>query len=329
MNSLVLVTYTPEDDERRAIQEGLKGLAQIGYTKGAEEKDRFRLLKEADVLLSKSFSMEEFPREEISQLAHTRFIQLVYAGADNVPFGLLPETIKVASNAGAFAEALAEHVAAMVLALAKNLFPKYRLLEKGVFDQTGLNTYLRGGTCGIIGFGGNGIAVANLMRAFGMKIYAVDVRSQPDIPVDFFGSPQESLTEVLRVSDVLVLTVPLTRHTRGMIDEKALKAMKPDAILINVARGPIIDQEALYQHLKETPRFRAGIDTWWEEPGSHGIFRVTQPFFDLPNLIGSPHVADVVPGMMLEATRMAVDNIKHYLHGKAVKGVLSRQDYLE
>lgn len=327
MISNVLVTYTPEDDERRAIQDGLDGLAQIDYLKEAEGKDRSRLLQEAHVLLSKSFSAEEFPREEISELAGTRFIQLVYAGADNVPFALLPEQVTVASNAGAFAEALAEHVAAMVLALAKNLFPKHRLMEKGVFDQTGLNTYLRGGVCGIIGLGGNGIAVARIMRSFGMKIFAVDVRARPDFEVDFFGSPQENLAEVLGASDVLVLTVPLNRNTRGMIDRKALKAMKPDAILINAARGPIIDQEDLYHHLKETPQFRAGIDTWWEEPGSHGIFRVNHPFFDLPNLIGSPHNADVVPGTMLEATRRAVENITNHLHGQTIRGILNGRDY--
>jgi phosphoglycerate dehydrogenase-like enzyme len=95
-----------------------------------------------------------------------------------------------------------------------------------------------------------------------------------------------------------------------------------------VARGPVIDQEALYRHLKDTPQFRAGIDTWWEEPGSHGSFRLRYPFFDLPNLIGSPHIADVVPGTMLAATRLAVENIAHHLQGKRIKGVLHRRDYV-
>jgi phosphoglycerate dehydrogenase-like enzyme len=328
MSAKVLVTHTPEDDERRAIRDGLVGLAHFVYLREAEGKNRIRALQEADVVLSKSFSSDEVLRDEISALANVRLVQLVFAGADNVPFGLLLENVTVAGNAGAFAEPLAEHVMALVLALAKSLVPKHRLLEKGVFDQTGLSTHLKGGVCGIVGLGGNGVAVANSMRAFGMKIHAVDVGSRPKIEVDFFGSSHESLAAVLSASDVLVLTVPLTRSTRGMIDRNALKAMKPDAILINVARGPVIDQEALYDHLKENPQFRVGIDTWWEEPGSHGTFRVKYPFFDLPNFIGSPHVADMVPGMMLEATRRAVENIKKHLQGEKIEGILNRKDYL-
>ena len=328
MTLKILVTHKPEDNERTAIQEGLAGIARINYLKETDEKDRSRVLQETDVVLSKSFSSKEFPRKEIPELLNTTLIQLVYAGADNVPFDLLPEDIIVASNPGAFAEPLAEHVLAMVLTLAKSLVPKHRRLEKGVFDQTGLNTYLKGGVCGIVGLGGNGIAVAKIMGALGMKIHAVDVSAGPKIKVDFFGSPQENLTEVLSASDVLVLTVPLTKDTRGMIDRKALQTMKKDAILINVARGPVVDQEALYKHLSENPQFRAGIDTWWEEPGSHGAFRLQYPFFDLPNIIGSPHNADMVPGMMPEATRQAVENIKNHLRGEKIQGILNRRDYL-
>ena len=328
MTPKILVTHKPEDDERAAIQDGLAGIAQISYLKETDEKDRSRVLQETDVVLSKSFSSEEVPREEIPEFSNAKLIQLVFAGADNVPFGLLPEHLTIASNPGAFAEPLAEHVLAMVLTLAKSLVPKHRLLEKGVFDQTGLNTYLKGGVCGIVGLGGNGLAVAKIMRAFGMKIYAADVSAGPKIEVDFFGSPQENLAEILSASDVLVLTVPLTQETRGMIDRKALQTMKKDAILINVARGPVVGQEALYKHLSENPQFRAGIDTWWEEPGSHGAFRLQYPFFDLPNIIGSPHNADMVPGMMPEATRQAVENIKKHLRGEKIQGILNRRDYL-
>ena len=328
MTSKILVTYKPEDDERAAIQNGLAGIARINYLKETDGKDRSRLLQEVDVMLSKSFSSEEFPRENIPALSKATLIQLLYAGADNVPFDLLPENITVASNAGAFAEPLAEHVLAMALTLAKSLIPNHRRLEKGDFDDIGLNTYLKGRVCGIVGLGGNGIAVAKLMRALGMKIHAVDVSAGPKIEVDFFGSPQENLAEILSASDVLVLTVPLTKETRGMIDRKALQTMKKDAILINVARGPLVDQEALYKHLSENPQFRAGIDTWWEEPGSHGAFRLEYPFFDLPNIVGSPHNADMVPGMMPEATRRAVENIKHHLRGEKIRGILNRRDYL-
>jgi glycerate dehydrogenase len=302
-------------------------VAKAVYLKEREGEHRSRALRDADVVLSESFSSKEVPREDIPALTRLSFIQLIYAGADHVPFGLLPESIVIASNTGVFAERIAEHVMGMTLALAKNLIPKHLSLKQGVFEQAVSNTYLKGKVCGIVGFGGNGIAVAGIMRAFGMKIHAVNFRTPPAIEVDYFGLAQQGLRDVLRASDVVVLTVPLNRRTQGMIDRNALLMMKPDAILINVARGAVIEQKALYDHLKENPQFRAGIDTWWEEPGSHGAFRVKYPFFDLPNLIGSPHNADAVPGMNLEATRRAIENIKQHLGGKAIRGILKRRDY--
>jgi phosphoglycerate dehydrogenase-like enzyme len=104
--------------------------------------------------------------------------------------------------------------------------------------------------------------------------------------------------------------------------------MKPDAILINVARGDIIDESALYHHLVIHPDFKAGIDAWWIEPFREGAFRTNYPFFTLPNLIGSPHNAGLVPGMNAEGTRLAVENVKRFLEGKAVTGVVRREDYI-
>ena len=103
--------------------------------------------------------------------------------------------------------------------------------------------------------------------------------------------------------------------------------MKPDAILINVARGDIINQKALYEHMASHPEFRTGIDTWWSEASSHGKFKLEYPFFDLPNFLGSPHNADIVPHAMLNATRQALNNVKNYLQGHPVRGVLKREDY--
>jgi phosphoglycerate dehydrogenase-like enzyme len=88
------------------------------------------------------------------------------------------------------------------------------------------------------------------------------------------------------------------------------------------------NQKALYEHMKANPDFRVGIDTWWSEPSSHGIFTLEHPFFELQNLIGSPPIADHVPGMMPKATKQALENVKNYLLGKAVHGVVKRNDYV-
>jgi phosphoglycerate dehydrogenase-like enzyme len=95
-----------------------------------------------------------------------------------------------------------------------------------------------------------------------------------------------------------------------------------------VARGPIIDQGALYDFLRANPQAGAGIDTWWQEPHSGGPFRADFPFFELPNLLGSPHNSSIVPDTMLSAARLAAENVRRYLRGQQVTGVVRRADYL-
>jgi len=136
-----------------------------------------------------------------------------------------------------------------------------------------------------------------------------------------------NLKTVLEASDVVVITTPLTLKTRNLIGQRQLEWMKQDAILINVGRGDVIDQKALYDHLKSHSNFRAGIDTWWSEPVSRGPFQIDYPFFELPNIIGSPHCADHVPRAMADATRKALENVKQFLLGHKIRGILNRKDY--
>ena len=124
-----------------------------------------------------------------------------------------------------------------------------------------------------------------------------------------------------------VVTTPLNRETRDLIGRKELAWMKDDAILINVGRGDVINQKALYDHLKSHPNFRAGIDTWWSEPADRGELELDFPFFELPNIIGSPHCADHVPQSTPGATRKALENVKRFLLGNNIRGVLDRNDY--
>ena len=322
------MTYAPGEEEKDIYREVLENIANVHYLADKTGNERIELLNGADVVVALSFSQKEIDPTEISRLENLRFVQLIYAGADNIPVALIPKDVILASNAGAFAEPIAEHVLALTLALAKNLFPKYKLLCDGRFDRSGFNRKLKDGICGIIGLGGNGRKIAGTMRAVGMKVFGINRSGKTDAPVDFMGNVTD-MKKVLQAADVIVVTTPLTRETRNLLGKKELTWMKPDAILINVGRGDVINQQALYTHLESNPDFRAGIDTWWSEPTGTEAFKLDYPFFDLPNIIGSPHVADHVPRSMPYATRIALENVRNFLMGKDIRGVLNRNDYLD
>lgn len=326
MDPHLIVIYSPAEEIKQIFHGVLGDLADINFLPGNNVHERIKLLNAADVIVSLSFSKKEIDPREIFHLPNLRFIQLVYAGADNIPFNLIPEDIILASNVGGFAEPVAEHVLALVLALAKNIMPNHRMLCEGKFDRTGYNWELRGGVCAIIGFGGNGKAIARTMQALGMKIFGINRSGTTDAPIESVGKVSD-LKKALETSAVVVITTPLNRETRDLIGKNELEWMQEDAILINVGRGDVINQKALYDHLKSHPKFRVGIDTWWSEPADRGALALDFPFFELPNIIGSPHCADHVPQSMLSATRKALENVKRFLLGNNIRGVLDRNDY--
>jgi len=126
---------------------------------------------------------------------------------------------------------------------------------------------------------------------------------------------------------VLVIALPLTRSTRGLIGARELALMKPAAILVNVGRAAIVEERALYEHLRDHPDFCAGLDAWWHEPGPGSAFSTEYPFFDLPNMIGSPHNSGVTDGALQVGARMAAENVRRFLCGETVTGVVRREDY--
>ncbi|HEY1320613.1 MAG TPA: NAD(P)-dependent oxidoreductase, partial [Streptosporangiaceae bacterium] len=135
------------------------------------------------------------------------------------------------------------------------------------------------------------------------------------------------LDEVLATADVVVVCLPLTLSTRGLIGARELALMKPTAILVNVARGAIVQEGPLYEHLRSHPDFSAGIDAWWDEPTGQEPFHAGHPFLALPNFIGSPHNSGIVPGTLEGAARLAAENVVRYLHGQPPTGLVHREDY--
>ncbi len=323
---IVGVTYPAPPEQARVIEDALLKGARVEFVAGQEDAPRARVLGEAEALLAWRWSAEIRP-EERPVLGRLRFLQLISAGADGLPFGEIPKGVTVAGNVGAYAEPMAEHVQAMALALAKRLPQRHAEMARGEFDSYAPSMSLDGAVCAILGYGGIGRAVARLMPALGARIHAINTTGRAEEGVERAGT-LDDLDAVLGAADVLVICLPLTVRTRGLIGARELGLMKPDAILVNVARGAIVDEAALYEHLRTHPEFRAGLDVWWHEPPD-GRFRTDHPFFELPNLLGSPHNSAIVPGVLETAARRAAENVGRYLRGEPFTGLMRREDYEE
>jgi phosphoglycerate dehydrogenase-like enzyme len=324
MPEQIATTSEPRDADQAMIAEVLAGTANIVSIAQLDADARAAVLRGASALIVGNFTKELRPHE-LPLLAHMKLVQLGPAGIDFLPIGMLPAGVPVASNAGAYAEPMAEHALAMALAAAKRLFFEHGELAQGRFHQQTLNRMLAGGVCGILGFGGVGIATARLMRCVGMRIHAINRRGATTEPVDWIGT-QADLDTLLAAADVLLIATSLTRTTERLIGARELKRMKEDATLINVARGEIIDEAALYQHLQAHPRFTACIDAWWIEPVRHGRFQMDFPFAQLPNVIASPHNSASVAGSRASGLRHALENCRRALRGEPVLHLIGPDD---
>ena len=316
----LIVTFKVDDQQKKLIESSVKN-ADVKFLKDYDETRYLNLLKDADALLAWNPS-KELRSLRINSLTNIKFVQLLSAGYDHIDFNMFPEGCKIASNNGAYAEPMAEHILAMVLALAKKLFLNHKKLSEGEFNQQEVNISLKDSIVGILGYGGIGKAAAKLLRPFGSKIYALNSSGKTNEPVDFIGTLND-LRFILQNSDIVIISLPLIDETKNLIGQKELELMKPNAILVNVARGQIINESDLYEHLKTHPEFYAGIDAWWVEPFTEGEFKLNFPFFNLPNILGSPHNSAIVPGSLAEGLKHAVENINLYIKNKKPEHVIN------
>jgi phosphoglycerate dehydrogenase-like enzyme len=304
----VVVTFDPPPELRGVIEEQLADVVYLSQAPRAEA------LAGADALLAWSLR-RELSEEELGSLPPV-LVQLFSAGVEHTPFELLPPGMLVAANGGAFAEPMAEHVLGMTLALLKRLLQNQALLAQGTFDRHTLSRELRGSTVAIVGYGGIGRACGSLFEAFGAAVVPVTRENMGD------------LLSILPGADVVLVSVPLSKETRGLIGARELEAMKPDAILINVARGPIVDEDALYAHLQREPAFSAALDVWWDEPADGEPFRPRHPFLELPNVLGSPHNSGDTFGAFEVGARRAAENVARYLRGEQPLHLVERSEYV-
>ncbi|WP_147917162.1 2-hydroxyacid dehydrogenase [Ruania zhangjianzhongii] len=294
--------------------------ATFTYCDPGDESGLRSALAAAEVLVSGTLTAE------LAQSAPAlRLVHAAGAGTDGIAFAALGSGVMVA-NVFEHEDSIAEHVLMVALALARDLLPadahlrRGRWLNAAVDDSLGLNRTLNGRTLGLIGYGHIGQAVARLAHLFGMRVQAI--RSSPGptpAPLTFLGGPAD-LARILRESDVVVVTVPLSDATRGLIGSEELAMMRPTAHLINVARGPIVDEQALYRALVAGTIAGAGLDVWYAAPPPAAARRLpaTAPFGDLDNVILTPHYSGVTEDTFRRRAREIGANIARLAAGEEI-----------
>jgi len=278
----------------------------------------------ADVLVTEGFR-PEIPEGLASKAPRLRLVQVVLAGVNHVPFERIPAGVAVCSNAGAYNVSVAEHAMALLLAAAKDVPGRTAEVRRGVFDQDAPSKALRGSTLLVLGLGGIGSEVARLGRAFGMRVLGVTRSGAPSGVADETGTLAD-LPRLLPRADYVLVALPLSRATDGLLGAAALASMKEDAVLVNIARGRIVDEDALYEHLLARPGFRAALDVWWSYPEDGHGHPFRRPFHELPNVVMTPHVAFANPDQRREAMVAALANVEGFLAGRPPRNVVDPRD---
>ena len=260
-----------------------------------------------------------------------RFIQSILAGVNHIPFASLNESVIVSSNAGAYSDEVAEYAWALLLSAAKRIVELHVSLReqkwtlKRTLDEGSEITVLRKKILGILGFGGIGTVVGRIAKGFGVQIYAYSRKRLAAKGVKFFTGPS-GLSELLKKSDGVVLALPLTSQTARIMNAERLSEMKKDGILVNVARGELVDEKAMYEHLVANPNFRYATDVWWYRENRESL-RTDFPFLSLPNFIGTPHVSGPSGLATGQPVKLAVENTIRYLKRLRPRNIVDQEEY--
>lgn len=251
------------------------------------------------------------PREAVQRAPRLRWIHSTAAGVDQLLYPeVLDREIVVTASTGIH-QPLVEHVYALILALTRKLHVAIRSqLQRRWERRRALGDELSGKTLGILGLGTIGAEIALKAGAFGLRVIGTK-RTPAPVPGVEQVLPPEGLHEVLREADILVIALPLTPQTTGLIGEPELKMMKRSALLINIGRGPIIREAALVRALREGWIAGAGLDVFEREP-----LPADSPLYDLENVIITPHVSGTSPRYLDRAVPLFCENLRHYLQGE-------------
>ena len=292
-------------------------LTHLARYEGVEEA-----VRDAEVVIAWSLRPEQFQA--------AKCLRWIHSPAAAVHQLMFPELVKsevVVTNArGVHGPVVAEHVLAQIFAMAKMLPLAVRLQQKHSWGQEALwrgRPRLRevaGATLGLVGLGSIGREVAQRAAALGMRVIAVREHPEKDRPANVaavFGLAQ--LEDLLSESDYVVLAAPLTPETKGLMNAERLLRMKSGACLINVSRGPLIDDSALVSALQEKKIGGAALDVFTEEP-----LAADSPFWELENVLITPHTAAVTEKLWDRHYALIKENLRRYLAGEPLLAMVDK-----
>jgi phosphoglycerate dehydrogenase-like enzyme len=317
----LLIKNIDNDGRLRFIPQFLDPPWDIEVVDPADRPAFERALSRADAMVSMNWSWE------LRAATHLRLLHLPGAGTDAVDFAKLPAGVTVC-NCFEHEIGIAEFVLGAMLEWMIDIRAMDRRLRQGNWTGSYLcgpvHGELFGKTIGIVGFGRIGREVARRAQAFGMRILACTRSPSSDALAERIEG-MDRLHAMLKESDFVVITAPLNESTRGLFDAAALSAMRDSALLINVSRGPLIDEAALYAALREQRIGGAVIDVWYgypEQGRMDGARPSTQPFENLNNIVMTPHASAWTDGLHPRRNRAIAANLNRLARAEPLLNVV-------
>ncbi len=314
----VLLSWPVDKDLSQAISdaanqaEALREMAHFEMTFLRNEEEWFERCEEASVMLNPRISLPRYP-EFLRRAQKLEMIQTSSIGYDHIDIAACTVAGVIVCNvAEIMAEITSQHVWAIILDISKNVTRSDRFLRgAGWLSPKRFGIGLYGKTLGIIGLGdiGGRVAVKGSL-AFGMKVLAYDPYVLPE-HAQLYNAHLVDLETLLRESDVVSINCPLTSETRHLLGPQQLRLLKPTAILVNAARGGIVDENALIEVLRKEEIFGAGLDVFENEPLSS-----TSPLRKLENVVLTPHIGSSTEEAFNSTWKAAVENILRYIKGE-------------
>ncbi|MEO8591782.1 MAG: D-2-hydroxyacid dehydrogenase [Candidatus Solibacter sp.] len=294
---------------------------EVNLVVGSSTEAFERWAKDATVLLSWT-KAGQLLGDVFAMCPNLRWVHSRAAGLDGVIFPEIVESpVPLTNGRGVFSQSLGEWALGAMLYFAKDLRRLVRQQMEGRWQQFDV-LEIAGQTVGILGYGDIGRAVAARANAMGMRVLAVKRHAQSynaDPLIQKVYAPEERI-EMISQCDYLVVATPLTEETRGLVGEKEFGAMKPDAVVINLGRGPVIDEAAMVKALTEKRIKGAALDVFEKEPLPEG-----HPFYKLENVLLSPHSADHTATWTQQAMHFFLKQFEKYAEGQPLENVVQKK----